>query len=140
MIRDWLRSKLDDTPISLKLQVPARAKAANDTGWIPEHAAFSEFLPRTGYDYEAAVGDGLGSNVLMSAVGWVQRTLPEARVALIQDRKKDAEPVFEHPLLERIAEPNPYYCGDDLWKATIYGARYAMALAVLLSFGTCRTG
>lgn len=88
------------------------------------HAAQSLFLggllKRTRFDYAREVGDMLDASVVMAPVMWLQRALPEATLAMrerIQGGK--VEPVDEHPMLELIRNPNPFYGDIALWAATI---------------------
>jgi HK97 family phage portal protein len=88
------------------------------------HAAQSLFwgglLKRTRFDYAREVGDMLDASVVMAPIMWLQRALPEANLAM-RDRQKGGklEPVEEHPLLELIRNPNPFYGDIALWGATI---------------------
>jgi len=76
-------------------------------------------LPRTGYDYSSQV-EGYQSAIIMSCVNWIQRTFPEAPLYL---RKRNADgsfdDIYEHPMLELLDTPNPYYDGLLLQAATI---------------------
>ena len=63
---------------------------------------------------------GVDSNVVMSPVQWVMRTFTEA-TAIVQ-RRADArvwEHVVDHPMELLIGQPNKFYDGDALWKATV---------------------
>jgi HK97 family phage portal protein len=88
------------------------------------HAAQSLFfgglLKRTRFDYAREVGDMLDASVVMAPIMWLQRALPEATLAM-RDRQKGGklERVEEHPLLELIRNPNPFYGDIALWAATI---------------------
>ncbi len=88
------------------------------------HAAqsllFGQLLKRTRYDYAREVGDMLDASVVMAPIMWLQRALPEANLAM-RDRKQGGkmEQVEEHPLLELIRNPNPFYSDIALWAATI---------------------
>lgn len=88
------------------------------------HAAQSLFfgglLKRTRFDYAREVGDMLDASVVMAPIMWLQRALPEANLAL-RERLQGGklEPVDEHPMLELIRTPNPYYGDIALWAATI---------------------
>lgn len=77
-------------------------------------------LPRTRVDYEAEVGSGLTASVVMAPVGWIQRTFPEAPV-IVQQRNSDHqwETVADHPMIDLLDQPNPYYSGVQLWSPTI---------------------
>lgn len=88
------------------------------------HAAQSLFfgglLRRTRFDYAREVGDMLDASVVMAPVMWLQRALPEARLAM-RERLQGGklEPVEEHPLLELIRNPNPYYGDIAMWAGII---------------------
>jgi len=88
------------------------------------HAAQSLFfgglLKRTRFDYAREVGDMLDASVVMAPIMWRQRALPEPTLAL-RERKAGGktEPVDDHPMLELIRNPNPFYGDIALWAATI---------------------
>lgn len=86
----------------------------------PPRALGMLLLPRTRYDYARDVGDGLGSSVVVAPVLWAARAFPEAPLALWR-RLPDGEMerVGEHPLLDLVEYPNPYYSGPLLWMATV---------------------
>ena len=99
---DWLRKSLE------RMIHPAR------------QMLLSGYLPRTRYDYRSAVGDGLGSSVIMAPVQWIARSFPEAPLTILQlGTDGDEEVLEDHPLLELVRRPNPYYSGHALWMATI---------------------
>ena len=78
-------------------------------------------LPSTQYNYRRDVGMGLDSNVVMSPVMWVMRTFTEATAVIQTDRGVENEvwkKVRGHPLKRLIEDPNDFYDGDALWKAT----------------------
>jgi HK97 family phage portal protein len=88
------------------------------------HAAQSLFfgglLKRTRFDYAREVGDMLDASVVMAPIMWRQRALPEATLALKRRTGPGkTEPVDEHPMLELIRNPNPFYSDIALWAATI---------------------
>lgn len=66
---------------------------------------------RTRFDYKGAVGTGLGSAVITAPALWVARQFPEAPIA-VQDR--DGELHFDHPLVQLIHKPNPWYGGGTM--------------------------
>lgn len=74
----------------------------------------SWFVPRTRFDYAREVGDGLSSSVVMGVVLWIMRNFPEAPVMLVQDD----EPIHDHPMIQLIRRPNPFYSGVVLSMAT----------------------
>jgi HK97 family phage portal protein len=56
----------------------------------------------------------------MAPIMWRQRALPEATLALKRRTGPGkTEPVDEHPMLELIRNPNPFYSDIALWAATI---------------------
>lgn len=86
----------------------------------PRQARLSELLlPNTKHDYAGAVGDGLGSSVIIAPVLWMARTFPEAPLAMYRVRPEANERVLQHDLLTRLSRPNPFYSGHTLWMATV---------------------
>jgi HK97 family phage portal protein len=74
------------------------------------------FLPRTGFDYQAAVGDGLGSSVLMAPIRWICRNFPSAPLQVLD---ADNAPIEDHPMVNLLRRPTPHYSGKLLWMATL---------------------
>lgn len=111
------------TPTSGNFLTKALARVTTSLTQM-RHAAQSLFfgglLKRTRFDYAREVGDMLDASVVMAPIMWLQRALPEANLAL-RDRQKGGktEPVDEHPMLELIRNPNPFYGDIALWAATI---------------------
>lgn len=69
-------------------------------------------------DYNKAVGDPLQSSLVMAAVTWLSRTLPEAPLVVgVTDSKgqKTLEP--GHAVAQLLRQPCPYYAGTTLWSA-----------------------
>jgi HK97 family phage portal protein len=60
-----------------------------------------------------------GSSIVMAAVGWVGRTLPEAPLRVYQRTPEGDEVVFDHALELLLEQPNEYYAGPLLWQATL---------------------
>lgn len=86
----------------------------------PQLGEWAFNIPRTSYDYAKEVGTGLGSNVIMAPVQWIMRTFPEAPVMMHKKNNKgEKERVYEHPILELLNKPNPFYTGEILWMATL---------------------
>lgn len=77
-------------------------------------------LPRSEVDYDAEVGDGLGSNVIMAPVQWVARAFLEARFGVLEASGEGEKIDTAHDLSNLVSRPNPYYSGAALWNATIY--------------------
>ena len=76
-----------------------------------------EFLPRTNYVYKNDTRHGLRSNVFMSPVMWVMRTSTEADARVQARRDGMWQFVEDHPVELLLANPNPFYGGDSLFKA-----------------------
>lgn len=74
------------------------------------------FLPRSQFDYEREIGDGMQSSVLMAPILWMARTFPEAPLIVLD---ADGEEVERHPMVQKLRRPNPFYSGIALWMATL---------------------
>lgn len=87
--------------------------------WTHEDALQFGTQPNSSFNWGRGLRHGLDSNVIMSPVNWIMRTFTEAE-ARVQSRTagrwKWAE---DHPLEMRVAQPNEFYDGDTLFKATI---------------------
>lgn len=90
-------------------------------GWY----GWNQRLPRTNIDYQREIKDGLGSPIILAVVGWRSRNFPQARLRL-QRQMADGElaeiPPAEFGLgamLSLIEQPNPFYSGQLLWRATV---------------------
>jgi len=98
-------------------------KAAAQAMKFPGQRHWSEYFiaPKTRVDYARVVGDGRANSALMAAVLWAAKNFPEAPLAI--ERKKSGGkgnvPVDNHPMIDLILNPNPYYSGELLWYATI---------------------
>ncbi|MCQ4575409.1 MAG: phage portal protein [Candidatus Brocadiales bacterium] len=86
---------------------------------FPTSTPWALSLPGTRFDYAKAVGDGLGSNVIMSPVQWMMRTFPEAPVIVEKLAKDGYEKMPGHKILELLEEPNEFYPGEVLWMGTM---------------------
>jgi len=80
------------------------------TGWALK-------LPNTTFDYQSTVGDGRRSDIVMAPVRWIMRTLPEAPYTLFKVTPDGDEPVLDHPFLELLDTPNPFYDGHIMMMA-----------------------
>lgn len=77
-------------------------------------------LARTQFDYRREVGDCLDASVITAPVGWLQRALPEATLAIRRkDRAGNWTMLPEHPMLALIQSPNAYYGDIALWFGTV---------------------
>lgn len=78
-------------------------------------------MPRSAFNYERSVGDGLSSSVVVAPLRWLQRNFTEAPVRLrIVNADGEMTPVpVTHAFLEMVRKPNPHYSGTTLLKGTI---------------------
>ena len=70
--------------------------------------------PRSQFNFGRAVGDGLGSAVIVAPAMWVSRQFPEAPIGV---RDSSGEIRFDHPLAELMRKPNPWYGGGTMRQA-----------------------
>lgn len=96
-----------------------QAELKTDTFWTQDDVRFGRYLPRSDYSFGADIEEGLDSNVVMSPVSWIMRTFTEAEPMVESQRNARWQPVVDHRLTEQLANPNAFYDGDTLWKATI---------------------
>lgn len=70
----------------------------------------SAWQTRLDVDHAAKVGDGLSNSIVAACIGWVQRTLPEAPLALrSQQPGGDSQQLYLHPMLDLLNQPNQFY-------------------------------
>lgn len=78
------------------------------------------------FDYRRAVGDCLDTSVVTAPVQWLQRALPEARLAVSRRKRGGGiDELTDHAMLALIQNPNPFYGDIALWAGTILS--YAIA-------------
>jgi HK97 family phage portal protein len=69
-------------------------------------------------DYAAEVGNLTQSSLVMSAVNWLGRVLPEAPLQVIEaDAQGKEKPIVGHPAIKLLNRPNPFYPGATLWQS-----------------------
>lgn len=72
----------------------------------------------TSVDYAAEAGDLTQNRLIMSAVNFLGRNLPEAPVEVVEPKADGTrQAIFAHPLTKLFARPNRFYTGDLLWKS-----------------------
>lgn len=77
-------------------------------------------VPRSNYDYAAAVGDGTRSSTVMAPLLWMMRAFPEAPPSLCREQADGQdEPITDHEMLRLLRRPNPFFSGPVLWMATL---------------------
>lgn len=73
-------------------------------------------------NYAIEAGDLEKSSLVMAAVNWLGRVLPEAPLLVMEaDAKGKESPVMNHPAIKLLNRPNPFYSGATLWKAFALG-------------------
>lgn len=97
----------------------ARLKAADDFIPVLRFGSGGDSLPRTRYPYRRDFGLGLDSNVVMAPVNWILRNFTEAELRMQRRTKGIWQPLLDHPVVELADQPNDFYDGDLLWKATL---------------------
>lgn len=93
----------------------------------PRQAGYM-ILPRTRHRYSQDNPDGLGSPLVVSAIGWIVRNFTQAPVRLRsktidhgKTKYDDIVPSDSGPgaFLSLLDTPNSYYSGRLMWKATV---------------------
>ena len=84
-------------------------------GFWPSWPSQEPFVPLNGSN------DLTMSSLVMACVNWAGTTIPSAPMQVLQQKGiKEWEPIPDHPLVELIADPNPFYSGITYWKAFAY--------------------
>ena len=69
-------------------------------------------------NYAVEAGQLEQSSLVMAAVNWLGRVLPEAPLQVIRtDARGKEQPIPNHPATELLNRPNPFFSGATLWKA-----------------------
>ena len=67
-------------------------------------------------NYAKEVGNLLDASVVMAPVQWVQRAVPEATLVVKRKKSKGiVDIVDDHPMIDLIQKPNPFYADIVLW-------------------------
>lgn len=84
-------------------------------------SSFSNLFGRyanTQVDYNTEVGELTQSRLIMAAVNFLGRTLPEARLEVVKQKADGTNKVIsDHPLVALFKRPNPFYAGELFWKS-----------------------
>ncbi|MCH8136037.1 MAG: phage portal protein, partial [Proteobacteria bacterium] len=62
------------------------------------------------------IGDGTGSDIVVTPIRWLQRAFREAPITVTVD----GEPVERHELPALIKTPNPFYSSEHLFAGTLF--------------------
>lgn len=72
----------------------------------------------TSIDYKRETGELTQSRLIMAAVNYLGRTLPEANLQIIKPKADGTNKIIpDHPVVKLFKRPNKYHAGDLLWKA-----------------------
>jgi HK97 family phage portal protein len=72
----------------------------------------------TNINYAAEVGDLSQSRLIMAAVNFMGRSLPEAALEVVKTKSDGTKKIIPgHPVVSLFARPNKFYTGDLLWKS-----------------------
>lgn len=78
------------------------------------------YLPGTERDWGADTGDLWANSAVMVCLSVIQRTFPEARLRVVSEGDDGKEkPIPRHALARLVRQPNPFWSGAHLWKATL---------------------
>lgn len=77
---------------------------------------------RSGVDYAKEIGSLGQSSLVMAAVNWLGRVLPEAPLIVAGREQTDGKEnkIENHPATQLFKRPNPYYTGSTLFKQFAY--------------------
>ena len=76
------------------------------------------FVYQRAEDYERLARKE-NNSVVMVCLQWVMRNFPEAPVVLERTTRDGPERILQHPVLDLLRKPNPFYSGRNLWAATL---------------------
>lgn len=80
-------------------------------------SAWARLFANTRIDYQREVGDLTQSSIVMAAVNWLARALPEAPLHVVRLKSDGTEEVLPgHAAAVAWSKPNPYFSGSTLWK------------------------
>lgn len=80
----------------------------------------SGFLPGSQFDYKREAGPLWENSIVLACIYWIVRSFPEARLCIKTLESGSKESLcFDHPVLELIENPNPYYDSSVLWAGTL---------------------
>jgi HK97 family phage portal protein len=87
----------------------------------PIYQVMNDWTSGNSIEYASEVGDMGGVSLVMAAVNWLGRVLPEAKLNVVEIDSDGMEtPVPDHPAANLLRRPNPFYSGTTLYKAYSY--------------------
>lgn len=71
-------------------------------------------------NYRSEVGELWQNATCMTCIAWMQRTLPEAPLQVVElNADGQPEPIPDHPLVRLFNRPNPHQSGKHLWQGVV---------------------
>lgn len=71
----------------------------------------------TKIDFQSEVGELSDSSLVMAAVRWLGKNLPEAPLRVMKTEGDKSTAVIDHPLVMLLKKPTEYFSGQTLWKS-----------------------
>ncbi len=99
---------------------PAQSNGYGSNPYYNQFSGLNIFghFANTSVDYKSETGDLTQNRLIMAAVNFMGRTLPEAALEVVQMKPDGTNKVvFNHPLAKLFARPNKFMAGDLLWKS-----------------------
>ena len=102
---------------SVSLRFPGWG-GTNSSGVSPTWQVLNDFSTAAPIDYDTEVGNVGGVSLVLAAVNWLGRVLPEAKLNVVEVDSEGMEtPVPNHPAAELWRRPNEFYSGTTMCKA-----------------------
>lgn len=98
--------------------VPFRGEGgAGFTSILPWGTSWPQY-PNSTINFAREIGPLTRQSLVMAAANWAGTNLPEAPLTLVRAGKTgQQEMITDHPALDLLRRPTPYYSGNLLWKA-----------------------
>lgn len=88
---------------------------AGGSGWT----SFFGLNNRSKIDYSREVGDATHNSAVAACLGWIVDEWPQAPIYLEKRIGQRSSPLLDHPLIQLLNNPNPWYGHRVLWQATL---------------------
>ena len=107
-----------ETKKATTLRFPGWGGTTASGGVHPTWQVLNDFTSTAPIDYDSEVGNIGGASLVIAAVNWLGRVLPEARLNVVEIDDEGMEiPIPDHPAAELWRRPNEYYSCTTLCKA-----------------------
>jgi len=81
---------------------------------------FFRLNAKSGVNWKEQVGNAQDNSIVTVCIGWIADEWPEAKPYLAETLKNGKEKAnWDHPFLDLLKNPNPYYGSRVLWQALI---------------------